>query len=255
MGKYLRVAAVLGVIATLAFAAAAFGAGRSHAGSAQAPQSLSASTENATVKVNFVINRFVRQGRRIVAKGAIVARYRNAAQQQVYTTRKAFSAVVPKRGFRPASAQRICNVLDLTLGPVHLNLLGLIVDLSQVHLTINADSDGGILGQLLCPPSSTRATTAKLNRSAMKMTRAVKKYGLNKGVSGFTTNVSSVTGPNRICEILDLTLGPLDLNLLGLLVHLDQLRLHITADSDGGILGQLLCSVAGPPPPPPPAPR
>ena len=44
----------------------------------------------------------------------------------------------------------ICSVLDLTLGPLHLNLLGLIVDLNRVHLTITADSEGGILGQLLC---------------------------------------------------------------------------------------------------------
>jgi hypothetical protein len=48
-----------------------------------------------------------------------------------------------------------------------------------------------------------------------------------------------------ICPILDLTLGPLDLNLLGLIVHLDTVHLVITADSEGGILGQLLCGLAG----------
>jgi hypothetical protein len=54
-----------------------------------------------------------------------------------------------------------------------------------------------------------------------------------------------------ICTVLDLTLGPLDLNLLGLIVHLsgaaptDPVHLLITADSNGGILGSLLCSLAG----------
>jgi hypothetical protein len=48
-----------------------------------------------------------------------------------------------------------------------------------------------------------------------------------------------------ICNVLDLTLGPLDLNLLGLMVHLDTVHLVITADSEGGILGSLLCSLAG----------
>jgi hypothetical protein len=48
------------------------------------------------------------------------------------------------------------------------------------------------------------------------------------------------------CEILDLTLGPLDLNLLGLMVHLDTVHLNITAQrGPGNLLGNLLCAVAG----------
>ncbi|HEX6353769.1 hypothetical protein [Actinophytocola sp.] len=47
------------------------------------------------------------------------------------------------------------------------------------------------------------------------------------------------------CEILDLVLGPLDLDLLGLVVHLDRVHLNITADSGpGNLLGNLLCAVA-----------
>ena len=48
------------------------------------------------------------------------------------------------------------------------------------------------------------------------------------------------------CEILDLSLGPLDLDLLGLVVHLDEVNLVITAESGpGNLLGNLLCAVAG----------
>lgn len=48
------------------------------------------------------------------------------------------------------------------------------------------------------------------------------------------------------CEILHLTLGPLDLDLLGLVVHLDQVVLEIDAESGpGNLLGNLLCAVAG----------
>jgi hypothetical protein len=48
------------------------------------------------------------------------------------------------------------------------------------------------------------------------------------------------------CEILDLVLGPLDLNLLGLVVHLDTVHLNITAEGGpGNLLGNLLCAVAG----------
>ncbi len=59
--------------------------------------------------------------------------------------------------------------------------------------------------------------------------------------------------PNRLaaqavpsCQILDLVLGPLDLNLLGLKVHLDTVKLNITAQGGpGNLLGNLLCAVAG----------
>jgi hypothetical protein len=48
------------------------------------------------------------------------------------------------------------------------------------------------------------------------------------------------------CSILTLTLGPLDLNLLGLRVALNQVNLLIEAiPGAGNLLGNLLCSVAG----------
>lgn len=54
-----------------------------------------------------------------------------------------------------------------------------------------------------------------------------------------------VTAATGSCPILSLTLGPLDLNLLGLMVHLDQVVLNITAQSGpGNLLGNLLCAVA-----------
>jgi len=48
------------------------------------------------------------------------------------------------------------------------------------------------------------------------------------------------------CNVLHLVLGPLDLNLLGLTVHLNQVVLDITAvPGAGNLLGNLLCAVAG----------
>ncbi|SCG52020.1 hypothetical protein [Micromonospora inositola] len=58
-----------------------------------------------------------------------------------------------------------------------------------------------------------------------------------------------VTVPVQVsgtCDILNLDLGPLDLNLLGLQVHLDEVVLDITAQQGpGNLLGNLLCAVAG----------
>jgi hypothetical protein len=44
-----------------------------------------------------------------------------------------------------------CSILSLTLGPLHLDLLGLVVDLNQVVLNITAQpGPGNLLGNLLC---------------------------------------------------------------------------------------------------------
>jgi hypothetical protein len=50
-----------------------------------------------------------------------------------------------------AAADPSCQILDLTLGPLHLDLLGLVVDLNQVHLQITGEQgSGNLLGNLLC---------------------------------------------------------------------------------------------------------
>lgn len=53
----------------------------------------------------------------------------------------------------------------------------------------------------------------------------------------------AVTAQQIVCDVLDLVLGPLDLNLLGLDVHLDRVVLNIVA-VPGALLGDLLCAVA-----------
>jgi hypothetical protein len=50
-----------------------------------------------------------------------------------------------------ANAPVGCQVLNLVLGPLNLNLLGLVVTLNQVHLNITAvPGAGNLLGNLLC---------------------------------------------------------------------------------------------------------
>jgi hypothetical protein len=48
-----------------------------------------------------------------------------------------------------AAAVGVCSVLNLVLGPLNLNLLGLVVTLNEVHLNITA-VPGSLLGDLLC---------------------------------------------------------------------------------------------------------
>jgi hypothetical protein len=52
---------------------------------------------------------------------------------------------------KAAADPAACGILNLTLGPLNLNLLGLVVTLNQVHLTITAvPGAGNLLGNLLC---------------------------------------------------------------------------------------------------------
>jgi hypothetical protein len=60
-----------------------------------------------------------------------------------------------------------CNVLNLTLGPLNLNLLGLVVTLNQVHLTITAvPGAGNLLGNLLCAVANLLNGTGSLSAIA-----------------------------------------------------------------------------------------
>ena len=75
--------------------------------------------------------------------------------------------------------------------------------------------------------------------------------GVLTAVGSLTTIAGSfpvqipVGGITATCSILHLELGPIDLNLLGLLVHLDQVVLDISASAaPGNLLGNLLCAVA-----------
>jgi len=86
------------------------------------------------------------------------------------------------------------------------------------------------------------ATNVAVIATAMK----VQLPGSSTAAS-FITEASALaagTAPAATCDILHLTLGPLHLELLGLVVDLNQLQLDIVAQSGSGILGDLLCAVA-----------
>ena len=73
--------------------------------------------------------------------------------------------------------------------------------------------------------------------------RVASVEGTPIGAAGVTAD--DVTA-QAACDVLNLVLGPLDLDLLGLQVHLDRVVLNIVAQSGAGnLLGNLLCAVAG----------
>jgi len=59
------------------------------------------------------------------------------------------TATLPVNTTASAADPAACNILNLVLGPLNLNLLGLVVTLNQLHLNITA-VPGSLLGDLLC---------------------------------------------------------------------------------------------------------
>ena len=138
-----------------------------------------------------------------------------------------------------------CNILALRLAPVHLALLGIRVDTSHISLDVTARRRGGVLGRLFCALANAeirfpRVAVARLNRQLdeapiVSRSRAPVRVASHQGT----------------CQILDLILGPLHLDLLGLVIDLygrtkrDPVRVTITGEPGHGLLGDLLCSLAG----------
>jgi hypothetical protein len=149
--------------------------------------------------------------------------------------------------FRVSQRQRNgrCNILSLRLAPVHLALLGVRVDTSHISLDVTARRRGGVLGRLFCALANAevrfpRAAIARVNRQLdeapiVTRSRAPVRVATHQGT----------------CQILNVILGPLHLDLLGLVVDLygqtkrDPVRVRITGQPGHGLLGDLLCSLAG----------
>jgi len=148
-------------------------------------------------------------------------------------------------------------VLHLQLNPIHLNLLGLKVDTSPICLDIVAHPGGGLLGDLLGGLTrvlNAPSTAANPNSALPALRNILNNPNLIRGLNAVLGQASSqatnptVTGPTT--NILNLSLGPVNLNLLGLEVSLDNcadgpVTVSISAvRASGNLLGNLLSSVA-----------
>ena len=86
--------------------------------------------------------------------------------------------------------------------------------------------------------------TAQVVDRALVLTGTITGTGLPTGGTTFATPLQ-VTA-QQVCDILSLDLGPLHLDLLGLVIDLDPVVLDITAvPGAGNLLGNLLCAITG----------
>lgn len=102
-------------------------------------------TAGDTFTGTFTVQRFVKLGQNLGAAGVLNGTITNALGQTIGTVTNA-PATLPVSQNDPS-----CTILTLNLGPLDLNLLGLMIHLNQVVLTITAQQGpGNLLGNLLC---------------------------------------------------------------------------------------------------------
>jgi len=177
------------------------------------------------------------------------------------TFTRTFSGVPINISLAPNQAVTTCPILDLQLGPITVDLLGLVVETSPICLEITAHQGAGLLGNLLCGVARLLQAGVPLDAiladlSAIDLQNLLD--GLTDLLNGALGNLSqailtaiSLVGAQHTCAILHLELGPLDLTLLGLEVVLDDCAngpvvVDITGQTGRGkLLGNLLCELLG----------
>jgi hypothetical protein len=113
------------------------------------------------VKAKFVPENFVAQDGAVAVEGMLVGHFTGKLSKGTprHFSEPVTMAVQQGGGASPAGFQSAahvqnvatCDILNLVLGPLHLDLLGLVIDLNQVVLNIVAQSGAGnLLGNLLC---------------------------------------------------------------------------------------------------------
>ena len=145
-------------------------------------------------------------------------------------------------------AGTITPVLSLFVAPVHLNLLGAVVDTSPITLTIQAQTgDGLVLGNVLTalanlfnPPLP---GTLDLDFINSKLNDLITQ--LNAMLPGINATTSPVPPiPAGSDRILQLVVPPINLNLLGLNLKTDQINVNADAiTGNGDLLGNVLTTL------------
>lgn len=144
-----------------------------------------------------------------------------------------------------ASGGARCNVITLRLAPLNLELLGVQVTTSYISLDVYA-VHGRVLGDLFCALAHAKVTLPRAARAASALNSRLAGRPLRVFAASEALPASAAQAQPQTCQVLKLVLGPLHLDLLGLVVDLNQVHLVITAvPGPGNLLGNLLCAVAG----------
>ncbi|MBV8997747.1 MAG: hypothetical protein JO304_01720 [Solirubrobacterales bacterium] len=143
-----------------------------------------------------------------------------------------------------------CNVITLRLAPLDLELLGVQVTTSYISLDVYA-LHGRVLGDLFCALAHAKVTFPRAAREARALNSHLDGRPLPVFAASGSLPASTAQAQPQTCQVLKLVLGPLHLDLLGLVVdlygrtHANPVIVTINAQPSKGLLGQLLCGIAG----------
>ncbi|MFL5340737.1 MAG: hypothetical protein ACJ8F7_11350, partial [Gemmataceae bacterium] len=164
-----------------------------------------------------------------------------------------FTATISSFTLTPNPQAGQCAILSLHLDPIHLSLLGLHVDTSPICLDITANHGGGVLGDLLCGLSDNLSGLVADPTALQNLIGQVLSGALNSPKAAHGHGHAHAQAASDVCtgqtEVLDLTLGPVNLNLLGLHVSLDNctggpVQVCVSATASEGLLGSVLSSLS-----------
>jgi len=184
--------------------------------------------------VGVEVLRFAAAGRKLTGTGLVTATLSHQGRTTTVHSRVALTA----------SAGGGCRVLHLYLNQLSLSLLGLNAHLDKVALDITGNAAGGVLGSLFCKLAHAKVAAAR-DAAAQALTASVRRH--RGHVLHFTAELSpkaTASAASPTCQVLDLVVGPLDLQLLGLVVNLQRVHLSVTATRGQGALGDLFCQLA-----------
>jgi hypothetical protein len=165
----LRVAAVTATIVCAVALVQGAGVASAQTGPARLTQvvPITGTAKNgAKLKGTYTIERFVAHGGKLYSVGTLKGKLRGKRVVKHGVRLPASLADASARASQlplpPLPAGNACAILSLDLGPVNLNLLGLVVRTNQIQLRIDAvQGAGNLLGNLLC------GITGILNPSAL----------------------------------------------------------------------------------------
>ncbi|TML85017.1 MAG: hypothetical protein E6G08_16320 [Actinobacteria bacterium] len=145
--RLLAAVCALTAVGVLAFASTGVAARPASAQAAAVP--ISTTDPTGTFTGTFTITRFIAQNGQVAAVGTLVGTVTNTVTGAV--TAISQDLILPLLG---TASPGSCPVLHLELGPLDLDLLGVVVHLDKVVLDITAQSGpGNLLGNLLCAVS------------------------------------------------------------------------------------------------------
>ncbi len=100
---------------------------------------------------HFNVSQFVVRGGKTYALGTLTGKVGNRSVKKSNVAIPVSVGSATSSTGMTAHAAATCQILNLILGPLHLNLLGLHVDLNQVVLNVTGvTGTGQLLGNLLC---------------------------------------------------------------------------------------------------------